>query len=157
MVTAERCRRNLRIRRGLSGWQPLAAPGMVVFFSPIRQGKSVNETIGRLTQHSGGLLATPDSGDSLRPFGQKPLASCCRKARTGSHSNRGEAKNGNILGFPRSGRVTIHPDCWEETITCQGTRAGGIYKVSTAFMTGLEITFRGEDYEDVHGCGRALS
>ena len=23
----------------------------------------------------------------------------------------------------------------------------------TAFMTGIEITFRGEDYEDVHGCG----
>jgi hypothetical protein len=38
-----------------------------------------------------------------------------------------EAMKGNIVGFPRSGRVTIHPDCWEETITCQGTRAGGIY------------------------------
>ena len=37
-----------------------------------------------------------------------------------------QARNGNILGFPRSGRVTIHPDCWKETITCQGTRAGGV-------------------------------
>jgi hypothetical protein len=29
--------------------------------------------------------------------------------------------------------------------------------VLTASMTGIETTFRGENYEDVHGCGRALS
>jgi hypothetical protein len=29
--------------------------------------------------------------------------------------------------------------------------------VLTAFMTGIGITFRGENYEDVHRCGRALS
>jgi hypothetical protein len=29
--------------------------------------------------------------------------------------------------------------------------------VPTAFVTGIEITLRGEDYEDIHGCGRALS
>ena len=40
---------------------------------------------------------------------------------------RVEARNGNIVGFPGSGRVTIHLDCWAEAITCQGTRAGGIY------------------------------
>ena len=28
---------------------------------------------------------------------------------------------------PRRGRVIIHPDCWKETITCQGIRTGGIY------------------------------
>jgi hypothetical protein len=38
-----------------------------------------------------------------------------------------EAINGNIVAFPRSSKVTIHQDCWEENITCQGTRAGGIY------------------------------
>jgi hypothetical protein len=38
-----------------------------------------------------------------------------------------EALNGNIVAFLRSGRVTIHQDCWGENITCQGTRAGGIY------------------------------
>jgi hypothetical protein len=38
-----------------------------------------------------------------------------------------EALNGNIVAFPRSGRVTIHQDCWGENFTCQGTRAGGIY------------------------------
>jgi hypothetical protein len=38
-----------------------------------------------------------------------------------------EDRNGNIVAFPRSERVTIHQDCWGENITCQGTRAGGIY------------------------------
>ena len=38
-----------------------------------------------------------------------------------------EARNGNILAFPRSGRISIHADCWGENITCQRTRAGGIY------------------------------
>jgi len=38
-----------------------------------------------------------------------------------------EANNGNILAFPKRGRVTVHNDCWGKFITCQGTRAGGIY------------------------------
>jgi hypothetical protein len=38
-----------------------------------------------------------------------------------------EARNGNIVAFPRSGRVTIHVDCWLQSATCQGTRAGGVY------------------------------
>lgn len=38
-----------------------------------------------------------------------------------------EALNGDIVAFPRSGRVSIHADCWGVSITCQGTRAGGIY------------------------------
>jgi hypothetical protein len=38
-----------------------------------------------------------------------------------------EAQNGNIVAFPRSGRITIHQDCWGNSLTCQGTRAGGIY------------------------------
>lgn len=38
-----------------------------------------------------------------------------------------EARNGNIICFPKSGRITIHSDCWGENLTCQGTRAGGIY------------------------------
>jgi len=40
---------------------------------------------------------------------------------------RVEAKDGSILAFPRKGRVTIYRDCWGESITCQGTRAGGVY------------------------------
>lgn len=32
-----------------------------------------------------------------------------------------------IIGRPGSGQVQIHSDCWGEDITCQGTRAGGIY------------------------------
>ena len=39
-----------------------------------------------------------------------------------------EARNGNIIAFPRSGRVTIHHDCWLQSTTCQGTWAGGVYK-----------------------------
>jgi hypothetical protein len=47
-------------------------------------------------------------------------------------SNRGteyriEARNGNIIASPRSGRVTIHLDCWLQATTCRGTRAGGVY------------------------------
>jgi hypothetical protein len=38
-----------------------------------------------------------------------------------------EARSGNIVAFPRSGRVTVHPDCWLQAMTCQGTRAGGLY------------------------------
>ena len=38
-----------------------------------------------------------------------------------------EARNGNIVAFPRSGRVTIHRDCWLQPVTCHGTRAGGVY------------------------------
>lgn len=41
-----------------------------------------------------------------------------------------EAINGNIVAFPASGRVTVHEDCWGEDITCQQTRAGGIYNGS---------------------------
>ncbi len=32
-----------------------------------------------------------------------------------------------IIAYPRSGRVTIHEGCWGSPITCQQTRAGGIY------------------------------
>jgi hypothetical protein len=41
-----------------------------------------------------------------------------------------EAKNNNIIAFPKSGKVVIHNDCWTKSITCQGTRAGGIYNGS---------------------------
>jgi hypothetical protein len=47
-------------------------------------------------------------------------------------SNKGtiyriEAINGNIVAFPKRGRITIHDDCWGQALTCQMTRAGGIY------------------------------
>lgn len=38
-----------------------------------------------------------------------------------------EARGGNVVAFPRSGRITIHADCWRQSETCQRTRAGGIY------------------------------
>ena len=38
-----------------------------------------------------------------------------------------EASNNQIIGFPKSGRVSIHADCWGKSLTCHGTRAGGIY------------------------------
>jgi len=43
------------------------------------------------------------------------------------------------LAFPRKGRVTIYRDCWGESITCQGTRAGGVYNGPIASMIGTEI------------------
>lgn len=55
-----------------------------------------------------------------------------RKGPGKSVSSRGtnyriEAKNGNIVAYPSSGSVIIHPDCWGDDITCKGTRAGGVY------------------------------
>ena len=41
-----------------------------------------------------------------------------------------EARNNSIIAFPKSGRITIHDDCWGNSLTCQGTRAGGIYNGS---------------------------
>jgi hypothetical protein len=38
-----------------------------------------------------------------------------------------EAINGTIVAFPGKGKITIHNDCWGQSLTCQGTRAGGIY------------------------------
>jgi hypothetical protein len=38
-----------------------------------------------------------------------------------------EARKGHIVAFPGAGRVTIHNDCWLQSTTCQGTRAGGVY------------------------------
>ena len=37
------------------------------------------------------------------------------------------AQDGNIIAYPKGGRVCIHEDCWGNDITCQKTRAGGIY------------------------------
>lgn len=32
-----------------------------------------------------------------------------------------------IVGYPASSQVVIHDDCWGDSYTCQGTRAGGIF------------------------------
>jgi hypothetical protein len=32
-----------------------------------------------------------------------------------------------IIARPRSGQVRVHEDCWGDDVTCQRTRAGGIY------------------------------
>lgn len=32
-----------------------------------------------------------------------------------------------IIGYPRSGQVRVHEDCWGKDVTCQRTRAGGLY------------------------------
>ena len=35
-----------------------------------------------------------------------------------------------LVARPRSGQVRIHEDCWDQDLTCQGTRAGGVFKGS---------------------------
>ena len=55
-----------------------------------------------------------------------------RKGPGNATSSRGtkyriEAINDNIVAFPRTGRITIHRDCWGQDLTCARTRAGGIY------------------------------
>jgi Family of unknown function (DUF6308) len=43
----------------------------------------------------------------------------------------GESKGRRVLlGRPRSGTIYVHADCFGQDITCQGTRAGGIYNGS---------------------------
>ena len=41
---------------------------------------------------------------------------------------KGERKGEQVIkAYPRKGCVYIHADCWGDDITCQNTRAGGIY------------------------------
>jgi hypothetical protein len=35
-----------------------------------------------------------------------------------------------LVARPRSGQVRIHEDCWGDDLTCQRTRAGGVYNGS---------------------------
>lgn len=35
-----------------------------------------------------------------------------------------------LIARPRSGQVRIHEDCWGDELTCQRTRAGGVYNGS---------------------------
>ena len=35
-----------------------------------------------------------------------------------------------LIARPRSGQVRIHKDCWGDDLTCQRTRAGGVYNGS---------------------------
>lgn len=51
---------------------------------------------------------------------------------------RMEARTGEKVAIPRSGRVTIQSDCWLEAMTCQGTRVGGIYNGPQSFSTGIQ-------------------
>lgn len=41
-----------------------------------------------------------------------------------------QAGRQTIVGRPRRGAVAIHADCWGGDLTCQGTRAGGIFNGS---------------------------
>ena len=39
-----------------------------------------------------------------------------------------------LIARPRSGQVRIHKDCWGDAITCQRTRAGGVYNGSPSIF-----------------------
>ncbi|MGH4140483.1 hypothetical protein [Clostridium sp.] len=53
-----------------------------------------------------------------------------------------EARNGNIIAFPKSGRLTIHEDCWGKAITCRGQELGGYIAGPTQSMIGIVIMFK---------------
>jgi len=38
-----------------------------------------------------------------------------------------EARNDRIYAYPRSGNYYVCSGCWGQDITCNGSRAGGIY------------------------------
>lgn len=42
-----------------------------------------------------------------------------------------------IIGRPRGGQVRIHEDCWGQDVTCQRTRAGGVYNGSPSIWDWL--------------------
>lgn len=43
-----------------------------------------------------------------------------------------------IIARPGGGQVRIHEDCWGEDITCQRTRAGGVYNGSPSIWDWLK-------------------
>ena len=53
----------------------------------------------------------------------------CVSSRGTKYVVRAEITAGRptIIGSPRTGEVRIHEDCWGQQLTCQKTRAGGIY------------------------------
>src|SRR6266498_2659571 len=53
----------------------------------------------------------------------------CVSSRKTKYLVRAEITAGRptIIGCPRTGEVRIHEDCWGQQLTCQRTRAGGIY------------------------------
>ncbi|MDR1786873.1 MAG: hypothetical protein LBR16_00255 [Treponema sp.] len=79
----------------------------------------------------GATLPTKDTNNSITFDAVYELL--LKKGPGHTVSSRGkryriEAKNGNIVGFPSSGYVIIHEDCWgRHDRTCKGTWAGGIY------------------------------
>jgi hypothetical protein len=63
--------------------------------------------------------------DCLRHYGP----ATCVSSRGTKYTVRAEITAGRptIIGCPRTGEVRIHEDCWGQPLTCQRTRAGGIY------------------------------
>jgi hypothetical protein len=53
-----------------------------------------------------------------------------------------EERNGRrvIIARPRSGQVRVHEDCWGDDVTCQRTRAGGIYNGSPSIYDWYRTT-----------------
>lgn len=43
-----------------------------------------------------------------------------------------------LVARPRSSQVRIHEDCWVDEITCQKTRAGGVYNGSPSLYDRFE-------------------
>ena len=63
--------------------------------------------------------------DCLKHYGP---ATCVSSRRT-KYTVRAEITAGRptIIACPRTGEVRIHEDCWAQPLTCQRSRAGGIY------------------------------
>ncbi len=95
-----------------------------------KRGASTSHPIGRLTA-AAPPLPPCGRGENIPTF-EQVYDLLSRKGPGRAESSRGtsyriEALDGNIVAFPKSGRVRIHKDCWGKDITCQRARAGGIY------------------------------
>lgn len=72
------------------------------------------------------LLSFPDAYQLLRQHGPALVIS---SRGTKYNVEAWTMRNGDhvIRAKPSSGIIYIHQDCWGKDVTCQGTRAGGIY------------------------------
>lgn len=73
-------------------------------------------------------LNRPSFGEVYYCLKRYGPATCVSSRRT-KYTVRAEITAGRptIIACPRTGEVRIHEDCWAQPLTCQRSRAGGIY------------------------------
>ena len=78
----------------------------------------------------------PTFGDVYRRLHAKGPASVRSSRGTPYIVTADEERTGRrvIIARPQSSQVRVHEDCWGDDVTCQRTRAGGIYNGSPSIF-----------------------